>query len=247
SCWVATCACRRSPSNWVFPMRMPLPGRSAAGRASRLRAIGKPGAESLSVSQIQLLMNLLLPLPRIERLAEAGLVGQLAMLQADRAGIGMCLAVLFVLDVQHLHSGRHQYIGNDRAVAAPPEHLGAHYRGTVPRSQFLQAGQAPGEFGTGHMVGVAAEGGIAPGRVGRVGREAAPAAEFRQQLVMDARRLQAVSQRLLAELRQAAGARKAPHVRQDLYSVMAQQGDEVLDRAGRMAQGPDGLRLGHVT
>src|SRR5690606_24795549 len=64
---------------------------------------------------------------------------------------------------------------------------------------------------------------------------------------MDARRLQAVSQRLLAELRQAAGARKAPHVRQDLYSVMAQQGDEVLDRAGRMAQGPDGLRLGHVT
>src|SRR5690606_40338742 len=95
SCWVATCACRRSPSNWVFPMRMPLPGRSAAGRASRLRAIGKPGAESLSVSQIQLLLNQLLPLPGIERLAEAGLVGQLAMIQAGRAGIGMFLAVLF--------------------------------------------------------------------------------------------------------------------------------------------------------
>src|SRR5690554_8003589 len=96
-------------------MRMPLPGRSAAGRASRLRAIGKPGAESLSVSQIQLLLNLLLPLPGIERLAEAGLVGQLAMIQAGRAGIGMFLAVLFVLDVQHLHSGRHQYIEIGRA------------------------------------------------------------------------------------------------------------------------------------
>src|SRR5690606_34568575 len=83
-------------------MRMPLPERSAAGRASRLRAIGKPGAESLSVSQIQLLLNLLFPLPGIERLAAAGLVGQLAMIQAGRAGIGMFLAVLFVLDVQHL-------------------------------------------------------------------------------------------------------------------------------------------------
>src|SRR5690606_21826622 len=118
---------------------------------------------------------------------------------------------------------------------------------TVPRSQFLQAGQAPGEFGPSHMVGVAADGGIAPDRIELDDGGAALASESPPQQVKEPRRTPAVSHRPLAEQRQAAGARKAPHVRQDLYSVMAQQGDEVLDRAGRMAQGPDGLRLGHVT
>jgi hypothetical protein len=66
------------------------------------------------------------------------------------------------------------------------------------------ARQRAGELRARHVIGVAAEGGIAPGRVGRVGPRLAVSAQFGLVDVRDAGRAQAPGQRGATELGMAA-------------------------------------------
>jgi hypothetical protein len=70
--------------------------------------------------------------------------------------------VVRVEDVDHLDAALFQHVGDDRAVAAPPRRFGAHHGGALARRERQQLSQPLGEFRAGEMVGVAAEGGIAP-------------------------------------------------------------------------------------
>ena len=153
--------------------------------------------------------------------------------------------MLLILDMHDPGAAHHQHIGHQRAVAAPPEHFGAHHAGAPVHRQLLQPLQANGKFTAGGVVRVTAKGGIAPGHVDRIRRGPSPAAQFGDQLIFDTGLVQAGAQGFLAELGQAAGAGKAPDIGYGFDPVVVQQGDEFLDRAGRVADGPDGFCLGH--
>lgn len=67
-------------------------------------------------------------------------------------------------------------------------------------------------------------------------------AQFLQVFVRDPRARQGFSQRVGIELRIMPRTRNRADIHQSLDSVLAQQGDEFIDRAGRMADGQDERR-----
>src|SRR5690606_4228422 len=144
-------------------------GRCRAGPPKWKRCVWRGWVAAQLRLQIHLLLNALTPFLRVERLAAGGIVGQLPVMKTGRAGVGVLLDMFLVLYVQDPGATDHQHIGNQRTVATPPEHLGAHHAGPLSRCQFPQALQTAGEFPAGRMVRIAAERGVTPCSIGRVG------------------------------------------------------------------------------
>jgi len=100
----------------------------------------------------------------------------------------MRLAGLFVDDVLHANVQRHEHVGDDAAVATPPERLGAHGRRRTRLGQAAELGEAGTEILGQGMVGEVAEGLVAPHAVRRgrrAGRAVAKPAEGLQMPMTD--------------------------------------------------------------
>ena len=98
----------------------------------------------------------------------------------------MWLGFLHINNVRDFDSAHFQEIGNQRAMAAPPNRFRAHY---CYRADLLPELKKPHDailkFFRLHVIGVAAECFVAPGSVVGIGFRFAPSAELREMFVTD--------------------------------------------------------------
>jgi AhpD family alkylhydroperoxidase len=103
-------------------------------------------------------------------------VGQHAGDEARRCPQPMRPSGLSIHDMDNVHPKGHQHIGDHSPVAAPPEDLRAHDRGSETQCECQQLEKAGGKLLTDQMVGVTAECRVRPGSVGSIrdGLDACP-------------------------------------------------------------------------
>jgi hypothetical protein len=165
-------------------------------------------------------------------------------------GEGVGLAARGAEDVFDGDAPDGESVGDERAVAAPGEGFGAHERAGLFGGEMKGAGEGGYEIGSLHVVGVAAEAGVAPTGVDGVLFGVAEAAEGFEVDVADAARAEGGRERLAIELRVATGAGNGANVDDALDAVGAEERDEFVERAGRVADGEDerffrGVFAGH--
>ena len=122
--------------------------------------------------------------PRRRRDAEASLekpwVGQFAIDHARKFRERVRAALADVEEVDHRPAVNGEVVGDQPAMAHPPEPLGAHEGGRMRACQLLQHVDSGTEFRCRHEIGVGAERGHLPAAVARLlrpGELTAPAAE----------------------------------------------------------------------
>lgn len=128
-------------------------------------------------------------------------------------------------------------VGDKGAMAAPGDGLGAHDRGRGRARYFGQSGDAFGELRRGHVVGVAAEGGVAPAGVGGVFVGVASAAEGFQMRVVNVGGTERGRQFVGVELRNVARFRDGTDIDEMFHVVRVQQIEELFDGVGRVTDG----------
>src|SRR5207247_10006833 len=97
-------------------------------------------------------------------------------------------------------------------MTAPPEGLGAHDCSASLLREFQQAIDAGLKFAGHHVIGVAAEGFIAPGGIRRIRPRPAPATQFRKVDIRYACLREGLSKIFLSKLGVAACAGKLPDI-----------------------------------
>ena len=142
-------------------------------------------------------------------------------------------------DVLGLDAAHEQGIGDERAMAAPGQGLGAHQGKAVLARKQDQLLEILLELRRLHVIGIAAKRGVAPAAVDRVAPGMPQAAQPRHVNIADAGFFQRSRQRCLVELRVARRARQRAHVGYARDAVRAKQLDELVDRTRRMADGQD--------
>jgi len=115
----------------------------------------------------------------------------------------MLLGFICSHDVNDIVAFGFQIIGNHRAVALPPQRLGAHDGGAFFAGKFQEALDAFVKFPAHHEIGVTSESLVAPNRVRRIGESFAASAEFWEMDVFDPGIRERFGQIFLAEMRQA--------------------------------------------
>ncbi len=162
----------------------------------------------------------------------------------DQAG-GTCIRMRFgtrtVQQVDDVPPARLEVVGDQPAVALPPQGFGAHHcRGRAPRQRGQPfAGLAV--RGRRHVVGIAPEPGIAPGVVGRTRHGGAASAQVGHRDIPDPLARQGHRHRLPAELGVAARAGEPPHVGYGADTGRGQNAEEPCPVPGGMADGPEGV------
>jgi hypothetical protein len=124
----------------------------------------------------------------------------------------MRLSGLGIHNVDNVHSKGHQQIGDHSSMAAPPEDLRAHDRGSDPPCQCQELEKAGGKLFAGHMVGVTTKCRIPPSRVRSVRDWLATASQVRKRNVGDSGGMERGLQCRLLILRLTAGAGKASDI-----------------------------------
>ncbi len=135
-------------------------------------------------------------------------------------------------DVADFPVFEHHRVGDERAVAAPGDGFGAHDGGRSCACYFGEGGEAFGKLRGGHVVGIAAEGCVAPAGVDGVFAGVAAAAEGFQMRVIDVGGAERGCQCVGIELRNVARFGNGADVDEMMHMVRVQQFDELFDRVG---------------
>ena len=152
----------------------------------------------------------------------------------------------FPENVHHLLVRSEKVVGNDPAVAAPPDRFGAHDHAPVLTASFPEPRQAGGEGGRQGVVRIVPKAAHPPIGIGRglsAARPSPQAAEFGDMLVADLPRLQRSRECFLIELRVGARPRHRPYVDNAVDAGLPQEIDKFDDRPGRVAYGEKGVRV----
>ena len=97
-------------------------------------------------------------------------------------------------------------------MAAPPNRLRAHYRGTTRAGEIEQPHNPFPKVFSLHVISIAAKRFVVPDQIVRIGADAAPAAKFGKMQIFDARVSERRCQIFAIEVRIAARPGKAAHV-----------------------------------
>ena len=152
----------------------------------------------------------------------------------------------FSENVHHLLACGQKVVGDDPAVAAPPDRFSAHDHAPLLTAAFPEPRQAGGEGGRQGVVRIVPKAAHSPIGIGRglsVARLSPQAAEFGDMLVADLPRRQRFGEALLIELRVGARPRHRPHVDNEVDAGLPQEIDKFDDRPGRVAYGEKGVRV----
>jgi len=151
----------------------------------------------------------------------------------------------FSENVHHLRACGEKVVGNDPAVAAPPDRFSAHDHAPVLTTSFPEPGQACGEGGCQGVVRIVPKAAHLPISIQRgfgAARLSAQATELGDMLVADLPRRQRFGQALLVELRVGARPRHRPYVDNEVDAGVLQETGKFDDRPGRVAYGEKGVR-----
>lgn len=184
---------------------------------------------------------------RCPRLRALGRIDHCAIVVNDGAGCqARHIDMRFRENVLHLLPCGQKVVGNDPAVAAPPNRFSAHDHASLPTASFPEPGQAGGEGGCQGVVCVVPKAAHSPIGIGRrlgAARPSPQAAELGNMLVADLARLQRSGKCFQIKLRVGARPRYRPYVDNVVDAGLPQQIDKFGDRPGRMAYGVKGVRV----
>jgi hypothetical protein len=172
--------------------------------------------------------------------AFVGIGEAIAFDQCERCH-GVRLRFRLAQDVDDRDASSGQRVGDQRSMAAPGHGFSAHDDGWSRGRERYQSFQVLAKLSGLHVVGVATERGIAPGRVDRVRSRPPEATEPGKMFVADSRIAKAGPQSFLTKLRVVSGLGDSADVDQLLDSVRLENADELLDGMRRM---PDGVNRG---
>jgi hypothetical protein len=156
----------------------------------------------------------------------------------------------FPENVHHLLACGEKVVGNDPAVAAPPDRFSAHDHAPVLTASFPEPGQAGGEGGCQGVVRIVSKAAHSPIGVGRgfsAARLSPQAAEPGDMLVADLPWRQRFGEALLIELRVGARPRHRPYVDNEVDTGLLQEIGKFDDRPGRVAYGEKRVRVAAPT
>lgn len=129
--------------------------------------------------------------------------------------------------MKHLDTSADQCVRDEVPVATPWDCFGAHQRQRLPCGK--DAREAGSELGGKHVVGVRAEGFVAPAKVLRVRKGLSTAAQLGDMDVVDPFRGNGPRESLAREMRMSTGAREAPDVGERRDVEGAEDAQELLD------------------
>jgi hypothetical protein len=142
-------------------------------------------------------------------------------------------------DIADLPVFQNQGVGDEGAVTAPWDGFGAHDGGRRGAGNFNEGGEAFSELRRDHIVGVSAEGGVAPAGVDGVLARVAAAAEVLEVRVADVGGGEGGCEGFGVELRHVAGFGDGANVDQVTDSVSVEERDELFDGVGGVADGEE--------
>src|SRR4051812_12999324 len=90
------------------------------------------------------------------------------------------------------------------------------------------------------MIGVAAESGVAPGTIWRIGKASTATSEFGKMNIGDSRFYNRTGELVLAELRITAGTRKTAHISKLPDAILLEEIQEILNAAVGVTDRPNG-------
>ena len=151
----------------------------------------------------------------------------------------MQLGFIGIPNVPNLVAERGEHIGDQASVTAPPEQLGAHDRCGRSASDHLELEQSGGELLACQVVGVCAERRMLPRVVRRFGVGSAASAKLLNPSIRDVLRRQRRCELARPELRKTTRAREPSHIHDRLDFLRLEHRDELVDRSGRVTDGPD--------
>ena len=160
--------------------------------------------------------------------------------QARHIDVGFPENVLYVLPCGQ------KVVGNDPAVAAPPNRFSAHDHAPVPIALVPEPRQAGGEWRCQSVVRIVPKAAHSPIGIWRglsVARLPPQAAELGDMVVADLPRRQRFGEALQIELRVGARPRYRPYVDNEVDAGVPQEIDKFDDRPGRVAYGEKGVRV----
>lgn len=140
----------------------------------------------------------------------------------------------------HLDAADEKRIGNQGTVTAPGHSFSTHDRSgplTGDANEIFEGGGKG--FGL-HVVGIAAEAGVAPGAIDRIAAGMPKTAEIRQMQIPDSCRFERRTQLILSKLGIVAGARDGAHIDELANPMGAEQSDEFVDGPRGVADGEEG-------
>ena len=133
-----------------------------------------------------------------------------------------------------------QHVGDECAVAPPPQRFSTQDRSASTESEALQSHQRFREFLGFHVVGVAPERGTAPGSVDRIRASVPAASQLWEPEIVEAAGVEGGTQRGALEVGPPSGSRVSPDIGHCLDVVSRQQRREFVQRTRRVTDGPDG-------
>ena len=98
----------------------------------------------------------------------------------------MWLCYAGIANVHHRDAKRHEDVGDHPAMAAPPEHLGAHDRRARSVREGEQLDEPLGELLGLDMIGLASKCAVTPARVRGVGARRSPSTKRGEPTIADA-------------------------------------------------------------
>jgi hypothetical protein len=124
-----------------------------------------------------------------------------------------------------------QHIRDHSPMAAPPEHLRTHHRGTQTPRHHQELKKAGRKLFTVEVIGVPAKGRVPPGGVRGIRGRLATASQGEKRDVVDPCGVERRIEHWLLVLRLAAGTGKASDVRDRFDTIPLEDGEEVPEGA----------------
>lgn len=131
---------------------------------------------------------------------------------------------------------REQIVGDDAAMATPPNRFRTHISETMPSPEIDEFRQSFAEILTHRVIGIVAKAGVRPEAIGRNEFALIPSPTQRHDVaIRDAIGREGITESLDIELRVGAGARKRSHINEKINPGFLKQGNEIFERSGRMS------------
>jgi hypothetical protein len=151
----------------------------------------------------------------------------------------MHLAGSVIAEMKDFHAERRQDVGDDPAMTAPPEHLGAHDCGAKAVSEHEQVVQPSGKLLRSGVIGIGAECRMAPPCIDGSLIRPTSAAERGNPLIIDVAVREVACEDVSGEVGKAPRTGKPPHVRHELDAVRREHAAKLIARSRGVADRPN--------